>query len=270
MSAPVTGPVPPDPSFASTATDLPAPRPNVPRSAAAFLAIMAGLVAIKVLVGRFSPHDFASPSQANVFVWWFLLLLTAAGLIGVWFASRTGFPETWEPTVPLRDRLWIPIAAGVVLGVIALAVDAGTGWTSLAAQQMHLKTIHIAWPGSLLIYPGGAVIVNVIYYLVFIPTVTWLLSWVPAILGADPQRRTSVTIENAFIVAALLAALIEPVTQDLGLHGHPWIMAIVFASDLLLNLAIVTSFRRAGFGSTVVLRAVFYLVWHIARGVIPS
>jgi hypothetical protein len=270
MSRHVTEPDPQDPTFATTSTRLPAASPNVPRSASAFLAIMAGLVVIKLLVERFTPNDFASPSQAHVFAWWFIAALTAVGLIGVWFASRTGFPETWDPTIPVRDRVWIPALAGAILGVIALAVDAGTGWTALAAAQMHMKTIHIAFPGSLLIYPGGAVIVNVIYYLVLIPPLTWLFSWVPALLARDRARRTTVTIENAFIVAALLAALIEPLTQDLGLPGHPGIMAAVFTSDLALNLALVTTFRRAGFGSTVVLRVVFYLVWHIARGVLPG
>ena len=270
MSRPVTEPVPQDPTFAITSTTLPAARPNVPRSASAFLVIMAGLVFIKLLVERFTPTDFASPSQANVFAWWFIAALTAVGLIGVWFASRTGVPETWDPSLPLRDRLWIPAVLGIAFGIVALAVDAGTGWTAIAAEQMHLRTIHIAWPGSLLIYPGGAVIVNVIYYLMLIPPLTWLFSWTPVLFSGDRSRRTAVTIARAFGVAAILAALIEPVTQDLGLPGHPGIMAAVFAEDLALNLALVATFRRAGFGATVVLRVVFYLVWHIARGAIGA
>ena len=46
----------------------------------------------------------------------------------------------------------------------------------VAARGHDLPSIHIPFPASLLIYPGGAIIVCVLYYLVPIPLLTWLLS----------------------------------------------------------------------------------------------
>jgi hypothetical protein len=252
----VTSPVSTDPALVATSTKLGAARLNLPRSAASFLAMMAGLVVIKILVARWMPGAFASPSQAQVFSWTWIAALTALGLVGVWFASRTGFPETWDPAVPLRDRLLLPIVTGVILGAIAMVVDALTGWTALVAQQMHLPSIHIHFPASLFIYTGGALIVNILYYLVPIPLLLWLVSLV--LRGRYSQQ--------AFWVVGVLAALLEPLSQDLGLPGHPGIMVATFAQDLALNLAQVMTFRRAGFGASVVLRVTFYLLWHALWG----
>ena len=252
----MTVPAPSDPALAAASSPPGHARPNVPRSAASFLAMMAGLVVIKIVVARWMPGAFASPSQALVFSWLWIGSLTALGLVGVWFASRTGFPETWDPAVPLRDRLLLPIVAGVILGAIAMVVDAATGWSALVAQQMHLPSIHIAFPASLFIYPGGALIVNILYYLVPIPLLLWIVSLITR--GRWAQQ--------AFWVVGVCAALIEPLSQDFGLPGHPGIMAVTFAQDLALNLAQVAAFRRAGFGASVVLRVSFYLIWHLVWG----
>jgi hypothetical protein len=240
----------------STAHSLPSARPNVPRSAAAFLVIIAALALIKVLVSNVWPAMFVSASQAKVFQWWFIASLAVLGLMGVWFAARTGFPETWDPRVPLRDRLAIPAAIGVALGIVALLVDRATGWSALEAAAHGLKTINIAFPASAIIYPGGAAIVDIVYYLVPIPLLMWLTS-----LALKGRWQT----ETFWVIGALCAA-IEPVTQDLGMPGHPGMMTVMFAQDYALNLAQVWTFRRAGFGAAVWLRVVFYVAWHI----IPS
>jgi len=248
----------PDPVFVTTATTLAPPKQNVPRSVAAFLAIMAGLVAIKLIVDRYFITAFVSPTQAAVFSWVVLICLTVLGLIGVWFASRTGFPETWDPGIPLRERLLLPIVAGLVLGGIALIVDHTTGWSALAATQMRIKTIQIAFPGSLFIYPGGAVIVNIIYYLVPLPLLLWLVTL--ATRGRYARE--------AFWVLGTLVALIEPLSQDLAWKGHPGILLATFSQDFALNAAQVVAFRRAGFGASVALRVTFYLMWHVLWGVL--
>jgi hypothetical protein len=208
------------------------------------------------VVARWMPAAFASPSQAQVFSWPWIAALTAVGLVGVWFASRTGFPETWDPALPLRDRALLPVLTGLILGAIALVVDALTGWTTLVAQQLHLPSIHIAFPASLFIYTGGALIVNILYYLVPIPLLLWLAQLV--MRGRWPTQ--------TFWLVGALVALIEPLSQDLGLAGHPGIVAATFAQDYALNLAQVATFRRAGFGASVLLRVTFYLIWHALWG----
>ena len=253
---PVT--IAPDPALTRTSTTPAAPRENVPRSAAAFLAMMAALVVIKIIVARFFPNAFVSPSQATVFSWPWIASLTAVGLVGTWFASRAVFPETSSSEVPIKDRLVLPIAAGLSLGALAILVDSLTGWSAIAAAELKIPTIQIRFPGSLVIYPGAAIIVDVIYYLVPLP----LLLWVVQLALRGRWERAS------FWTIGTLCALIEPVTQDLGLSGHPGIVAITFAQDLALNLAQVYTFRRAGFASCVIVRVAFSLVWHVMWGAI--
>ena len=69
----------PDPALTTTAANAAAPRENVPRSAAAFLAMMAALVVLKVLIDLWFPSAFASPQQAQFYSWPALGLFTVAG-----------------------------------------------------------------------------------------------------------------------------------------------------------------------------------------------
>jgi len=247
-----------DPAFATTAAALTAPGRNVPRSAASFLAMMAGLAVIKVLLMRWVPTAFASAAQAQVFSWTWIGGLTVVGLVGVWFAARTGFPETWDPAVPLRDRVLLPVLSGIILGSIALVTDALTHWTAIVAEKMKVHSIHIGFPASLFVYPGAAVIVNTLYYLVPIPLFMWLLSLVTG-------GRWSTRI---FWTVGILAALIEPLTQNLAGVVGAGLTAALFAEDFALNLVQVITFRRAGFGASVIVRVVYYLIWHALWGAI--
>ena len=247
----------PNPALTTAPTTRAAPRGNAPRSAAAFLAMVAALVVIKVVTDLWFPDAFASRQQAQVYSWPVLGILTVLGLVGTWFAERTGFPETWSPDIALKDRLVLPVAAGLAFGALAILVDSLTGWSAIAAKQLNIPTIQIHFPASAIIYPGGALISNIITYLVPIPLLMWIAGF--AMKGRWERER--------FWVIGTLCALIEPM-GDFGLAGHPGIVAITFAQDFALNLAQVVSFRRAGFASSVVLRAAFYLVWHVLWGAI--
>jgi hypothetical protein len=58
---------------------------------------------------------------------------------------------------------------------------------------------------------------------------------------------------------------------DLGLRELGFgTMAAVFAQDYALNLAQAWVFRRAGFLAAIVVRVVFYLIWHVLWGLVPA
>jgi len=219
------------------------------------------LVAVKVTltVAAASAPGFRSATQAAVFGWPWLAAWAAAGAVGIWLTHAVGLPGVWSPSVPLKLRLGYPLLAGLAMGGFEVAVDRLTHFSALSARAMGLPTIHIAWPQSLLIYPGGAIIVDIIYYLLPIPLLTWLVTRVVK----DPARFSMV-----FWIVGFLAALVEPVTQSggNGLAGSGMVVAAFFASDLVANLAQVWAMRRAGFGAAVVFRVAFYLVWHVLNG----
>jgi hypothetical protein len=239
----------------------PAAPSSLRRSLWVYGGLMAYLAAIRLTLSALATSGFRSPSQAAVFAWPVLGVLTVAGFGGVWLSHRVALPGLWDPGGNVRRRVLLPAAIGAAFGLLAIGADLVTGWTRAAAQQMGLPSIHIEFPASLLIYPGGAVIVDVIYYLVPIPLLLWLFADVVA------QGRGRRTI---FWVVGLLAAAIEPMTQDLRSPGGPGVGALLFMQDYALNAAQVIALRRTGFLSAVLLRVVFYLVWHVLWGALGA
>lgn len=217
-----------------------------------YLLLMAYLVLVKLSITWF-PDAFRSTAQAAVFAWPMIAVLTVLGPGGLWLLRRNGLPAFWNQ----RGSLARPVLWGIALGLLAIGTDLLTGWTEVVARKLGMASIHIDFPASLLIYPGGAVIVDVIYYLVPIPLLVWLIS---GVLLKGRHR------EPVFWTVGALAAAIEPLTQDLGYPGPAWVMLLLLAEDYALNLAQVVLLRRDGFLAAVLLRVSFYLVWHVAWG----
>jgi len=224
------------------------------RSFFGFAVLIACLVGIKLLI-QSAPGAFRSTSQAAVFAWPMILALALLGGLGVWLSDKIGLPGLWDERVPLRQRLFLPLLVGSGCGLLAILVDWKTGWAAALASALKVPSIHVPFPTSLPIYLGGAIIVDIIYYLVPIPLVVWLVSNVLLKGG----HRTTV-----FWIVAVLAASVEPVTQDL-IHPHfgAGTVALLVTSDLLENLAQVYFFWRAGFGAAVLVRVALYLFWHV-------
>jgi hypothetical protein len=227
----------------------------ISRSLRIFLWLVAYLVLVKLTLGLF-PAVFRSPAQAKVFDWPFLALWAALGFAGVTLSERTGFPPAWEKG-SARSRLLIPAFWGIGFGLLAIATDAATGWTEAIAAKLSQPSIHISFPASVVIYPGGAVIVEILYRLFPIPVLLWIVS--SLILRGKGRDAT-------FWTLAALTSLLEPL-GDLGLRdqGLPT-MAAVFVQDYALNFTQAWIFRKRGFLASIVVRVAFYLVWHILPG----
>ncbi len=107
----------------------------------------------------------------------------------------------------------------------------------------------------MLIYPGGAIIVEVIYRLLIVPLLLWLI--VKVLLRNHGMQPT-------FWSLAIATSLIEPLTQDLDLAQFGiMLMVTVFMLDFVLNLSQAALFRKYGFLAAIVMRVACYIVWHI-------
>jgi len=180
------------------------------------------------------------------------------GLAGIWLSHRTGFPAAWDPAVPLRRRFAYPVLIGIALGVFLSIADSFVHWTATFARDSGLPSFNAPFPGSLLFYPGGAILVEVVYRLLPIPLLLWLFTVVSRGRGQ----------EIAFWALAALTSLIEPVQQDLPdfRAGTEIAVFLNFDGDYALNFTQAFMFRRYGFLTSIVVRVAFYLVWHVAYG----
>lgn len=219
-----------------------------------WLLLMAYLVAVKLTI-TFSPVAFRGASQAAVFDWPLLAFWTIAGLIGIWFARRTGFPEAWDAHVTNRQRFIIPALLGLGLSVVFVVTDLLTHYNQLLAAYHGVPRANIDFPASLLIYPAGAVILEVFYRLFLVPLLLWLISTV--LLKGRGQIQV-------FWALAIATSLIEPLTQTLSLIPFgAALFALVFLEIFAINMIQAALFRKYGFLAAIVMRVAFYVVWHM-------
>jgi len=129
------------------------------------------------------------------------------------------------------------------------------------ARQMHLDTIHIAWPLSVPIYFGGAILVTIIYYYFLLPLIAWLVT------GKLLKGRHEPLV---FWIAGGLLALVEPATQGSfsAVPQYGWIAACGVVGDVVMNLTQVWFLRRAGLVASAAVRIGFYAMWHVIYGLL--
>src|SRR3954466_13086596 len=90
-----------------------------------------------------------SATQAAVFEWWFLGIVAVAGAFGTAFIRAARLPGMWDAAISTSEKLIAPLMAGMIIGIAYAIGDAKTGFSAFVAAQMHLGSIHIAWPMSL-------------------------------------------------------------------------------------------------------------------------
>jgi hypothetical protein len=241
---------------------------------------MAYLVAVKLTLTwvNFPDSMFPHPSQKATFEWSFICILAISGIIGLVLALWTGFPEMWDRHVSTKQRFIIPVLLGVAFGLIEIQADRMTGECRLVVEKLHLQRFHMEFPASLLVYPGGAIIVDVLFRLIPIPLVmaaVYLVAW--PFLGKWATRENHPAFqEKVFWAVAILLSWFEPLTQSgvlaplfgkpFRFKGHGDLVAYWLVEGYAFNLLQAYLFRRFGFLACLTMRITMYLVWHVAWG----
>jgi hypothetical protein len=248
------------PRFTVTTNDVPIVR----QGAFGVLRVsMAGFVTyglmVATLIGAklyFLDHPTAFPleAQASAFEWRVLLTLASCGLFGLVIAPHARFPDMWDRTVPHRKRLLVPLAWGVVYGLVTIVRDLPSPTGD-----------HLYYPASIPFYAFGAVFLEVMLRLFGVTLIAWLIGEV-LLMG---HLRNA-----AFWIANIVTSLYEPLPhawEDLQRVEQPvqvpvtivdWAFQPLFLSNLLTGYL----YRRFGFLSAVLFRLSFYAVWHVAYG----
>ncbi|MFH1634319.1 MAG: hypothetical protein ABIG63_09975 [Chloroflexota bacterium] len=220
------------------------------RSLQIYLGLIAVLIMVRVLF-IIVPVTYIIPAQAGAFTWPALILIAVLGLLGLWAASRTNFPELWDPKVTNRQRFLVPAGLGIVAGLVFLVLG----------RLQPLGEINVPFPLSIPYYLYGGIVSEILYRLFIIPVPVWFISGVLL-----KQRGQEVTFWSVVVVVSLL----EPLGQlgamyQLGLlqNGVSPVLGILIVLVYVFNLVAAYLFRKYGFVAPVVLRLAHYLVWHL-------
>jgi hypothetical protein len=236
---------------------------KVPGSVRVWLGLVGYLLLAKLLSSTIVPITFRSPGQQQLFDWRTIAVYSLLGLAGVLLAQRTGFADALDRRVSPRQRLLIPALVGFGLGAAAVVIDVLTAATPALARVVGQPSFNIDFPGSLLAYSAGGILVDVEYRLFTVPLLLWLISTV--LLRGRGQQRT-------FWVLAAISTLFEPVLQGVGLaiKGNGAITPLMLGGYMLtaipINAAQIVFYRRYGLLASVLVRQCDYLVWHILYG----
>jgi hypothetical protein len=236
----------------------PLPRKNTFRNYVAYAALLACLVAVHYIIAL-NPLATRSVAQASVFSWLALAIIGVLGLLGVVFLNLTPLRGFWDADLNFKTKISIPFVVGLVIGVAVAVSDIFTGWSAIMAAQMHLPTIHIAFPLSVPIYFGGAILVTILYFLILLPFVDWLIA-IKLLKGESEPL--------VFWLAAIPLALVEPITQGdfTAIPNWGWMAVPTAVGDVILNFIQVGFMRSTGFIAAVAVRVGFYAVWHVLYG----
>jgi len=220
-----------------------------------WLLLVAYLGVTAFLVTVVFPVQFIDRSQSGFFEPQGVIAIGVMGLIGVWLSMRTGFPGAWDPKMNNRQRLVIPILAGLVLGSLFVATDVITGLSRLQEEQGLVQSTDVAFPASLFFYPAGAIFAEVIYRLLTIPL---LLGSFSILVRGQAAR------ERLFWLLAIMTSLIEPLTNNAAAQVlAPLAMAFVLVQSFGTNFLQAVLFRKYGFLASILLRVAFYIPYHI-------
>jgi hypothetical protein len=228
------------------------------RSTLVWLALMVFLVTVELFI-IFVGGGLELDPRAPLFEWPVLLGIGLVGLLGIWLSHRTGFPSAWDIRVSNRQRFLYPTLFGLAIALVEIVVDTIFHGTQLFRNMSGLAAFNAPFPGSLLFYPGGAILVEVIYRLLPLPLLLWLVSNV-ALRGRGQLQ--------VFWALALLTSFQEPISQTMATFqaGFVGLAVSLFGAIFALNLGQAVFFRRYGFLAAVIARVAMYLVWHIVYG----
>ena len=219
-----------------------------------WLGLVAYLVVVAVLFRTIVPVTFVDRSQAVFFEPGVLLAMSGLGLIGVWLAAKTGFPDPLGPRISHVQRFGIPTLLGLAAGTLFLLTDVGTGMSRLQVEQLNVPATDIAFPASAFGYSVGTIHTEIIFRLFTIPVLLWLISTL--LLRGRGQEAT-------FWVLAILTSTIEPLTQLAGYRVLPLLpLLFVLLQAFGMNVAQAAMFRQYGFLASITLRLAFYLIYH--------
>jgi hypothetical protein len=214
-----------------------------------------GFIAFCILTYAVGKLWMEGKEGIRIFGWDEIAIITF-GLLGIYLAPLTGFPDLLDEHISNRQRILVPACIGIVFGF---------GDVALFKFFIHpepltaLTPFMQPFPYSVLLYTAGALETEAIHRLVPIPLLMWLI-------GGFMLKNASSS--GLFWILAVLTSLVEPYIQLIT--DSPALMIYSFLNAFAFNLIQAVFFRKSGFMAALFIRLGHYLIWHIAFGFITE
>ena len=220
-------------------------------SLVAYLGVLIGMLILWAILSVTSV-EFVLPQQAQMLSLPSILVVWALGLAGVFLGERAGFAPMWSAEISNRQRLLVPALIGIGIGVFGVLMD---------LIQPLGGDIQVKFPASLLVYPLGGVVEEILFRLFLTTLLVWLIS--SLLLRGRWQQQ-------AFWVVAVLVGLLYTVLQ-LGAYQALGTVTPLVALRFLVVIGVffviaAYLYRKYGFLAAIAIRMGQYLIWHIIWG----
>lgn len=182
------------------------------------------------------------------------------GLAGFWFARKLGLPGIYQEEAGWREWLWIPLAIGLVVGVVMVGVDRlfalGASWDGFTHPSFPLSIIASATAGigEEILFRGF--LLGLWAFLLYLIMKRW--------------GKTSLALWIGNGIAALAFAA-SHVPALMLLYGYPSISAIppymlgeLFVLNGVLSLVAGARMFRTGLVAAIGIHFWADIVWHVA------
>lgn len=201
--------------------------------------------------------SYPHPSQAESLRFSSLAPVLGLGLLGAWLITLSGIPRACGKQESPAKKIYVPVVVGAALGLVAVALDMMFGITSTIASALGVPRIHLDAPYSLLAYTAGAIVVESIFRLLPLGIVTFFI-------GRLAMRGRHMGV--VFWIAAVLTAVLEPLSQAALLSSRPVPMVVVGVFIFTFGLFSSWQLWRFGVVAPLLMRLAFYSVWHVTLG----
>jgi hypothetical protein len=179
------------------------------------------------------------------------------GWVGVYLAPGTGFAGMWQAGISNVQRLLIPALIGVGVGVVSVILD--------LVQPLGAESL-IKFPASLVAYPLGGILEEIIFRLFLTTVMVWIVSnmllrgrWQEVVFwGVTVFLGVFYTLSQISVYQSLMG------TVD-------WLTVARFFIMIGVYFILASYFyRKYGFLAAISMRMGDYLVWHIIWGAIAK
>ena len=222
-------------------------------STKAYLGLFIFVLVLRLLLFLF-PAEYVLPQQEQMTSLPFIVVVFALGLLGVRLTQKTGFAEMWDARVNNTQRFLIPALIGLGFGIASVIFD--------LVQPLGAE-IQIPLPASLMVYPIGGVLEEILFRLLLTLALIWFVSKV-----VFKGKHDEPVFWVVSVAVGLLYSFLQ-IGQYSVLTGQPVDLLVALRFLVIIGAFFVTAaylFRKYGFLAAISLRLADYLIFHILWG----